>query len=68
MRLLFPFPPLATWDKAIALQSAQVLRNLDPMRLAVGHGDALENPVEAMDAAIIAAQEHSHGTKAITQL
>jgi glyoxylase-like metal-dependent hydrolase (beta-lactamase superfamily II) len=49
---LFPFPALATWHRPTALASAQRLRDLEPSRLAVGHGEVLEEPLEAMDRAI----------------
>lgn len=52
VRPLFPLPALATWHKPTALESARTLRELQPTRLAVGHGKVLENPVAAMDAAI----------------
>jgi glyoxylase-like metal-dependent hydrolase (beta-lactamase superfamily II) len=65
MRLLFPFPALATWDKATALRSAQSLQALNPARLAVGHGGVLENPIGAMNKAIIAAQSQGHGTSKV---
>ena len=55
LKWLFPFPALATWHKPTALQSARALRALNPARLAVGHGPALENPQAGMDAAILAA-------------
>lgn len=48
----FPFPGLATWHKPTALQSAVVLRALDPKRLAPGHGSVVEAPGAAIDAAI----------------
>lgn len=54
-RPLFPFPAFATWDLATALETAVNLRALDPSRLAVGHGEVLEQPAAAMDAAIEAA-------------
>jgi glyoxylase-like metal-dependent hydrolase (beta-lactamase superfamily II) len=56
IRPLFPFPALATWCKPTALATAQALRDLQPARLAVGHGDVLEEPRAAMDAAIAAAR------------
>ena len=56
LRPLFPFPALATWHKPTALATAQALRQLQPSRLAVGHGDVLEEPLQAMDGAIAAAQ------------
>ena len=52
LRPLFPLPALATWHKPTALETARTLRELQPSRLAVGHGKVLERPVEAMDAAI----------------
>lgn len=56
VRLLFPFPALATWHKPTALASARALRALNPSRLAVGHGPVLSDPAEAMDRAIRAAE------------
>lgn len=52
MRWLFPFPAMATWHRPSALASAQRLRSLNPSRLAVGHGEVLEQPLAAMDRAI----------------
>lgn len=52
IRWLFPFPGLATVDKATALQTARELRQLNPSRLAVGHGDVLDSPESEMDHAI----------------
>jgi glyoxylase-like metal-dependent hydrolase (beta-lactamase superfamily II) len=54
----FPLPGLATWDKATALRTARALRALDPARLAVGHGNVVESPAAAMDAAIAKAEGH----------
>ena len=56
MRLLFPFPAMATWNKPTALASAVALRALRPSLLAVGHGAAVHAPVDAMDRAIEAAR------------
>ena len=58
LRLLFPFPALATWHRPTALASARSLRALGPTRLAVGHGPVLDNPLPAMDRAIAAAEQH----------
>lgn len=52
MRLRFPFSAMATWDKATALRSARALAELQPTRLAVGHGVVLEAPAAAMEQAI----------------
>lgn len=52
MRWLFPFPAMATWHKPTALQSAIAIRDLQPARLAVGHGPVLEQPGEKIEQAI----------------
>jgi glyoxylase-like metal-dependent hydrolase (beta-lactamase superfamily II) len=52
VRPLFPFPAFATTDKLLALESARALRALSPGRLAVGHGNTLNDPLAAMDGAI----------------
>lgn len=52
LRWRFPLPAIATWHRPTALASARRLRALEPARLAVGHGDVLEAPLAAMDAAI----------------
>jgi glyoxylase-like metal-dependent hydrolase (beta-lactamase superfamily II) len=51
----FPLPGLATWHRPTALESARALRALDPARLAPGHGQVVEQPGAAMDAAIATA-------------
>ena len=50
--LPFPLAAIATWDKAIDLESARSLRALEPSLLAVGHGPAVSDPLSAMDGAI----------------
>jgi glyoxylase-like metal-dependent hydrolase (beta-lactamase superfamily II) len=52
LKPLFPLPALATWHKPAALQSARTLRELEPSRLAVGHGRVLVAPAAQMDYAI----------------
>jgi glyoxylase-like metal-dependent hydrolase (beta-lactamase superfamily II) len=64
VRPLFPFPALATWHRPSALESARRLRALGPSRLAVGHGEVLESPLEAMDRAIAEAARAVEGTQA----
>ncbi len=59
-RWLFPFPAMATWHLPTALETAVTLRDLNPTRLAVGHGRVLENPLAQMDAAIRAAEAKVH--------
>jgi glyoxylase-like metal-dependent hydrolase (beta-lactamase superfamily II) len=51
----FPLVALATWHRPTALASARALRDLDPARLAPGHGRIVESPGEAMERAIAAA-------------
>jgi glyoxylase-like metal-dependent hydrolase (beta-lactamase superfamily II) len=52
---LFPLPAFATWHKPSALDTARKLRELEPSRLATGHGPVVENPLPKMDRAIQAA-------------
>jgi len=59
LRLLFPFPALATWDAQLAAESAARLAELNPSRLAVGHGRVLEQPTAAMLKVVRAAQRRS---------
>lgn len=49
---LFPLPAMATWHKPTCLESARKLRPYAPIRMAVGHGRVLEQPMTAMDRAI----------------
>jgi glyoxylase-like metal-dependent hydrolase (beta-lactamase superfamily II) len=52
LTLPFPFAAMATWDKALDLQSAHSLKDVGPDLLAVGHGPALSDPVPTLEAAI----------------
>ncbi|PZD93168.1 MBL fold metallo-hydrolase [Paenibacillus sambharensis] len=52
LKLLFPFPAMATWDVSTALVSARRLTELKPELLGVGHGRMLQEPVKAMQLAI----------------
>ncbi|WP_369681898.1 MBL fold metallo-hydrolase [Alicyclobacillus macrosporangiidus] len=61
VRPLFPFPALATWHRPTALNSAKHLRQLHPSHLAVGHGNILVDPLDAMDAAIQMAERKLKG-------
>lgn len=65
VRPLFPFPALATWHLPTALESARNLRALSPLCLAVGHGPVLEDPLEAMDHAIEAAERKTDGGRRV---
>lgn len=53
LKPLFPLVALATWHKPACLESARKLRALSPSRLAVGHGRALNQPLAAMNRAIV---------------
>jgi glyoxylase-like metal-dependent hydrolase (beta-lactamase superfamily II) len=50
--LSFPLVKMATWHAPTALASARALRELDPSRLAAGHGKVVDAPGPAMDKAI----------------
>jgi glyoxylase-like metal-dependent hydrolase (beta-lactamase superfamily II) len=60
IRPTFPFPGIFTWHKPTALESAIRLRALNPARLVVGHGPALDDPQAAIDRAIAKAQRKLH--------
>jgi glyoxylase-like metal-dependent hydrolase (beta-lactamase superfamily II) len=51
-KLSFPFPALFSWNRERSAESARKLRNLNPTRLAVGHGKTIESPRTAMDQAV----------------
>jgi glyoxylase-like metal-dependent hydrolase (beta-lactamase superfamily II) len=51
----YPMAGLATWNRDLALASARQLRDLDPDRLATGHGPVIPAPGPAMTRAIDAA-------------
>jgi glyoxylase-like metal-dependent hydrolase (beta-lactamase superfamily II) len=52
MRQRFPLATMGTQDRRAVVQSAGVLRALDPALLACGHGPVVRSPGAAMDAAI----------------
>lgn len=56
LRWRFPLPAWATWDRSTALATAKALVELNPSRLAVGHGPMLENPIPAMNEVIARAE------------
>jgi glyoxylase-like metal-dependent hydrolase (beta-lactamase superfamily II) len=43
---------MGTWNPPLVIESARVLREVEPARLAAGHGKIVESPLRAMDAAI----------------
>jgi glyoxylase-like metal-dependent hydrolase (beta-lactamase superfamily II) len=51
----YPMAGLATWNRDLDLASARLLRDLDPDRLASGHGPVVTAPGPAMSRAIEAA-------------
>ncbi|MEI7025017.1 MBL fold metallo-hydrolase [Paenibacillus sp. y28] len=57
LRPWFPFPAWATWNKALALDSARKLLALAPSLLAIGHGRLLASPAPWMIQAIAAAEQ-----------
>jgi glyoxylase-like metal-dependent hydrolase (beta-lactamase superfamily II) len=51
--LRFPVPALVgTWHGETAVETARALRELEPSRLATGHGRVVERPVAAMQEAV----------------
>lgn len=50
-RWRFPLPHMATWSVELALESAERLMQLEPSRLAVGHGRVLSQPTKIMQQA-----------------
>lgn len=50
--LMFPWAWMGTWDKGQDLDSAKVVRALDPTLLVVGHGGPVREPGGAIDKAI----------------
>jgi hypothetical protein len=48
----WPFPAIATWNKPLARQSAQRLRDNQPSRLATGHGPVIDDATTVLAQAI----------------
>lgn len=57
-KVLFPFPAFATWNKRVALESAQKIRDLNPQLLAVGHGAMVDKPMDVIDFAIFESEKN----------
>ncbi|MBB6098520.1 glyoxylase-like metal-dependent hydrolase (beta-lactamase superfamily II) [Deinobacterium chartae] len=55
--LLFPFPYMNTWHAPSAVASARKITELQPTRLALGHGPVLEAPVSRMQRAVARAEQ-----------
>lgn len=60
IKILFPFPAFATWNKVAALESARKLASLNPSLLAVGHGKMIQNPQPFIHRAIIQAEKNEN--------
>ncbi|MCF7618293.1 MBL fold metallo-hydrolase [Bacillus sonorensis] len=60
LKLSFPFPAFATWNKEEALQSARKLLDVKPKVLATGHGSIVSGPEEGMKKAISEAESLSN--------
>ncbi|TCZ80908.1 MBL fold metallo-hydrolase [Paenibacillus albiflavus] len=60
---LFPFPAMATWNKEVAIESAMKLAQHKPTLLAVGHGNLLVNPEQALKDAIAKAMRNQAALK-----
>ncbi len=52
MNWRFPLPAIATWNREKAVDSARKLCELEPQRLAVGHGRTVEGATDAMRQAL----------------
>ncbi|MBD1379807.1 MBL fold metallo-hydrolase [Metabacillus arenae] len=52
LKLLFPFPAMATWNKEESLKSAKKIKNQKPSLLAVGHGKMIKQPASIFELAI----------------
>jgi len=55
----FPLAGTATWSRELELESARMVRGLEPTRLAPGHGRVVEAPAEGMERAIAAAMHRA---------
>ena len=58
VRPVFPWPSMATWDRRTAAASAKRLAELAPTRLAPGHGRVVNEPAQAIRAALAEANNH----------
>src|SRR5688500_15980088 len=60
--LRFPFPALVgTWHAPTAMATAEALHDLDPSRLATGHGPVIEQPAKAMGEALPRVRDRQSG-------
>ncbi|MCA0755633.1 MBL fold metallo-hydrolase [Paenibacillus sp. N4] len=56
MKLLFPFPAMATWHKQTSIDTARKLSALKASLLATGHGEMAAHPQRLLDEAIANAE------------
>lgn len=61
MRILFPFPAMATWNADAALESARKLASLKPSLIAAGHGRMIQQPAAVLERAIRQAEFRQGG-------
>ncbi|MDQ0207665.1 MBL fold metallo-hydrolase [Alkalicoccobacillus murimartini] len=52
LKWLFPAPAMATWSKEVALQSAKIIKAMNPTLLAAGHGKMITSPASLLQQAI----------------
>ncbi|WP_097158838.1 MBL fold metallo-hydrolase [Bacillus oleivorans] len=65
LRPSFPYPALGTWNKQVALASAQKLYEYQPSLLATGHGPMMREPCNSMERAIDEAEQNINGIKRV---
>ncbi|MDL4839775.1 MBL fold metallo-hydrolase [Aquibacillus rhizosphaerae] len=63
LKVLFPFPALATWNKQESVESARKILEFNPQVLFVGHGKPLENPIPLIKQAILKAEKKLKSTR-----
>jgi len=57
IKVTFPFPAMATWNKRGSIDSVRKLLGYKPSLLATGHGKMIKEPEEAMKRAILEAEK-----------
>ena len=64
-RPVFPLPAMATWDRHASAEAARWLADLNPARLAPGHGPVVADPADAIRSALDEAGRPGEGTTAM---
>lgn len=49
IRIMFPFPAMATWNKKLAIESALKIKELKPWLIAAGHGNMMKEPEKVLN-------------------